>query len=325
MIPFFGNSIDFPFLPPGVNSDVQVFHPLGSSQWQRWIKQRGVTMVAMIAIGGAGGGGGGFSGATTTARGGGSGGGAGGVSFHIFPAFVLPDVLIVQPGAGGQGGGAGNNGGSGTSSFIQTGTGITSSATRPNLLVISNPGNAGQTGANSGAAAGANGGGVTAKSNQGWAQAYSISTTTAGVNGSAGGNASGAVGADQTAVWNTVLLSGGAGGAGVTGAGTGFAGGNQILQDDMDLPNGAFTPATNYIAGGAAGSGAAAGGNGGSGVSSVNPLIFTGGAGGGSADGQVGGAGGNGGIGCGGGGGGGGTTGGRGGNGGNGIVIITSW
>ena len=73
----FGNSpSDFGFLPPQFKGDVQLFLPTGTAatQWQQWIKPRGVGMVYMIAIGGGGGGGGGFTGASNTTRGGGGDG-----------------------------------------------------------------------------------------------------------------------------------------------------------------------------------------------------------------------------------------------------------
>ena len=68
-----------------------------SGTWQTWTKPRGITMVFMPPIGGAGGGGGGFSAAAGNARGGGGGGGGGNPTRLLVPAFVIPDLLYVQP------------------------------------------------------------------------------------------------------------------------------------------------------------------------------------------------------------------------------------
>lgn len=329
MHPFYGSNSDYPFLPPNFNGDVQVFQcPMNAiTQWQSWIKPRGVQMVSMILIGGGGGGGGGFTGVSGAARGGGAGGACSSLAFHIFPAYMLPDILKVSVGIGGAGGtGSGVNGSAGTISYVATGVGITAGSTIPNILAES--GNAGPGGGNAGSNTGNATGGtvptIGTKARQGWAQALSLSTFTVGIVGATGGSPTSA-GTLINAVWNLIPLSPGAGGGGVTSAGTGFAGGVITLQSAMDFADGTYTPASNYLAGGTAGSGAAAGGAGSAGIQNYKPFVMTGGSGGGSADGQAGGAGGNGGIGCGGGGGGAGTTGGRGGNGGNGIVIISSW
>ncbi len=326
----YGSATDFPFLPPGVNGDVQIFGgPMGAStQWLEWRKPRGVTMVYMLLIGGGGGGGGGFTGVSTSARGGGAGGACSSLACHIFPAFLLPDILKVSVGLGGAGGtGSGVAGGAGTISYIATGVGLTAGSTIPNILAES--GNAapggGAAGTNSGNATGGSVPSIGTKARQGWAQAYSISTFTVGIVGPTGGAATGSAGTGVTATWNLIPISPGTGGGGVNTVNTGFAGGALTLQAAMDIADGTFTPASSHLLGGGAGSGAAVGGPGSAGVQCWKPFIMTGGTGGGSADGQVGGAGGNGGIGCGGGGGGAGTTGGRGGNGGNGIVIIISW
>lgn len=334
MIPLFGNTIDFSFLSSGVKADVQTFSFIhdgnsGIGRYQSWIKPRGVSMISMLLIGGGSGGGAGLTGATTTARGGGGGGACSGVAFHVFPAYVLPDLLFVFVGRGGPGGSASGFGGtSGVRSYVLSGHGLTTGFTVPNIIANSlgstGP-SGGGAGANSGNAAGGTAATTATKSQQGWSQCYSISTFTDGIAGATGGIATGAAGTAITADFNTLCLSPGAGGGGVNSSGTGFAGGSQSLQAAMDLPDATLTPNTDFIPAGAAGSGVLAGGAGGSGLSLIKPFLFTGGAGGGSADGQPGGIGGRGGIGCGGGGGGGGTTGGRGGDGGPGLVIITSW
>lgn len=325
MLPFFGNVGDFILGLPNFRGDVQVFQyaETAITRWQKWYKPKGVSMVAMLLIGSGGAGSGGQQGVSGSARIGGGGGGSGAIAFHIFPAFVLPDVLgVIVPNGGIGGLGVG---GGGLQSIVSTGVGILAGATIPNIIATS-----GGTNAQPGnGITGGNGGVATTKAAQGWAGAYSISTFTAGQTGANGGASSGAVGGDVTAVWNTTLTCAGAGGGGVNTAGTGFAGGNISLQDELDHAEGTFTPATNYLIGGTAGSGVLAGGKGQNGINKDKPFLFLGGAGGGSADGQGGGHGGRGGFGCGGGGGGGQVSGdnstGWGGSGGPGLVIICSW
>lgn len=328
--PFFGSNNDFPWMtPPGVVGNIQSFYaPAGAiTQWQDWIKPRGITMVSMLLIGGGGGGGGGFTAASTNARGGGAGGASSSIAFHIFPAFVLPDILKVTVGLGGVGGsGSGVNGTAGTNSYVATGVGLTAGSTIPNVIAESNnaaPGG-GNAGANSGNATGGSVPTIPTKARQGWAQVVSLSTFTVGIVGATGGSPT-AAGTAVGSCWQTIPTCPGSGGGGVTSSGTGFAGGAISLLNAMDYADGSYVPASAYLAGGVAGSGVAVGGQGNSGVQNYKPFVMLGGTGGGSADGQAGGRGGNGGIGCGGGGGGGGTTGGAGGNGGNGIVIISCW
>jgi hypothetical protein len=329
MFPEFGNYSDFPFLPPSTMGDVQVFNAPANAitQWQQWVKPRGITMVRMILIGGGGGGGAGFTRASTNAGGGGAGGACSGVAVHDFPAYILPDILKVSVGLGGLGGsGSGVAGGNATSSYVATGVGLTAGSTIPNVIAESNAANTpggGAAGANTGAATGGAVPQIATKGRQGWAQVYSTSVFTVGIVGAAGGTPT-AAGTAVTGGWTLIPLSPGAGGGGVTSVGTGFAGGAISLNASFDFADGALS-ASNIIPGGTAGSGAAVGGNGSAGIQLLRPLVMTGGSGGGSADGQAGGIGGKGGIGCGGGGGGSGTTGGRGGDGGNGIVIMISW
>lgn len=326
----YGSAIDFPFLPPGVNGDIQIFSSPNNAitQWQQWVKPRGVTMVYMLLIGGGGGGGGGFTGVSTSARGGGAGGACSSIAVHIFPAIFLPDVLKVSVGSGGLGStGSGVAGGNATNSYVALGVGLTAGSTIPNLLAES--GNAaaggGAAGAGSGNATGGSVPSIGTKARMAWAQAYSISTFTVGIVGATGGVATGGAGTLVNAVWNLIPLSPGSGGGGVNTVGIGSAGGVITLQAAMDFADGSYTPASSHLPGGTAGSGAAVGGNGSAGIQNFKPFVMTGGTGGGSADGQAGGNGGKGGIGCGGGGGGGGTTGGRGGDGGNGIVAMIAW
>ena len=87
----FGNSpSDFGFLPPQFTSDVQMFfaNTNATTQWQQWIKPKGVTMVHILCIGAGGGGGGGQS--ASGNKGGGGGGGSGAIGSLIIPAIFLP-------------------------------------------------------------------------------------------------------------------------------------------------------------------------------------------------------------------------------------------
>jgi hypothetical protein len=326
---YYGQSREFGFLPPGVNGDVQIFTAPNNAitQWQQWVKPAGVTMVYMICIAGGGGGGGGFTRATTVAGGGGGGGACSGVVSSLMPAVFLPNVLKVSVGLGGLGStGTGVAGGNGTNSYIASGVGLTAGSTIPNIILESGANAPGGGGAGTTAAAGAAGAvpTISTVARNGSGAIFGIQKFTVGIVGLAGGVQTGAAGAAATAVWNAIPLSAGTGGAGVNGAGTGFAGGALTIQAAMDLPDGAISPAA-ILAGGVAGSGAAVGGPGNNGLQYWKPLLGTGGTGGGSADGQPGGQGGDGAIGCGGGGGGAGTTGGKGGSGGNGLVVIISW
>lgn len=336
----FGNSpSDFGMLPPQFTGDVQMFLPNGTvasatANWHQWVKPRGTSMVYMICIGGGGGGGGGRTGATNTTRGGGGGGGSAAFTSVIIPAVLLPDVLKISVGVGGQGGAANTNGLIGDFSYISTGTGLTAGTAIPNLILRAAGGGFASAGgaATAGGAGGAGASTTIAQlgplgklgffTNNGTA----TSAGYAGIQGSNGGSQNGAIGTGITTTWNVSPLSGGTGGAGInTPAQAGFAGGLLSLQSAVDFADGTFTPAASFRVGGPAGTAIIAGGNGSPGVKSFKPFLNTGGTGGGSSDGAAGGNGGDGGYGCGGGGGGGGTTGGSGGNGGPGLVVIISW
>jgi hypothetical protein len=320
---------DLGHLVNNFSGDVQVFftdnnNPASGSQ--KWVKPSGASMCYMVVITGGGGGGGGRTRTSTNPGGGGGGGASGNIAKYLVPAIFIPDVLWVLVGSGGAGGAANGNGTIGLATDISYSAGISAISAIPNIILSSAGNNMAAATAGGTAAAGAGGtlGAVINAGNIGAAAANSIFSVLAGGAGTAGGVQTGAVGVDVTAVWNTVALSGGAGGAGVNTVNTGFAGGNIVLQSALDFADGTMTPASNYIAGGVAGSSTAAG-DGNAGVQLWKPFYMTGGSGGGSSDGGIGGNGGNGGIGCGGGGGGAGTTGGRGGNGGNGFAIIISW
>lgn len=100
------------------NSNVQGFFNGGT--WQTWIKPRGAKLVNIICVGSGGGGGGGFQ-AATGSRSGGGGGGTGATSRLTIDANLLPDILYVLVGVGGQGGLGGSpptSGSSGQNSFV---------------------------------------------------------------------------------------------------------------------------------------------------------------------------------------------------------------
>lgn len=256
-----------------------------------WRKPRAAQQIALLCVGAGGVGGSGFTGASGTQRGGGGGGGSGGIARMMCAASMLPDTLFYQVGIGTLGGGIG------TSTVIRT------SGTGANIIQGSS-GTSGGTGtATVGGAAGAAGGFASAN----WLRAFIA--TTSGQSGVIGGANS--AGAGPTPL---LMVSGGAGGGGVTT-------GNVTAEGGQIFANGGVEA----IPGGLANGGK---GQDGKTIWLPDSYLFTatGGTGGGSTGASgVGGAGGNGGIGCGGGGGGGGVTGGAGGRGGDGIVIIVSW
>jgi hypothetical protein len=100
------------------NSNVQGFFNGGT--WQTWIKPRGAKMVNIICQGSGAGGGGGFQSASTP-RAGGGGGGSGATARLTINANLLPDILYILPGIGGNGGLGGapaTSGSSGQNSFV---------------------------------------------------------------------------------------------------------------------------------------------------------------------------------------------------------------
>lgn len=323
----FGNTpSDFGYLPPQFKGDVQLFLPQNSTTtfWQQWIKPKGISMVYMLCVGGGGGGGFGFAGLSNTARGGGGGGGSGAISSLILPAVFLPDVLKVSVGQGGIGGISPSAAVAGGASYVSMGNGLTLGTVTPNAILRANGGGLGGAGSASGGGSVGSAGAVTGNFSHG--VGLGLFNSIAGIPGVLGGAQTGAQGTTQTAVWNTLTIGGGAGGAGInTPAQVGFAGGQINLQGAVDFAEGTYTPGTAFRAGGVAGTLTLPGGNGNSGVKSLKPFLNTGGSGGGSCDNGAGGDGGQGGYGCGGGGGGAGTVSGRGGNGGDGLVLIISW
>jgi hypothetical protein len=133
------------------NSNVQGFFNGGT--WQTWIKPRGAKMVNIICQGSGAGGGGGFQSASTP-RAGGGGGGSGATARLTINANLLPNILYILPGIGGNGGLGGTTateGSAGQNSFI---TLIPSTGSVSNVVLRSgttpsdggNPGTAGGAG-----------------------------------------------------------------------------------------------------------------------------------------------------------------------------------
>jgi hypothetical protein len=291
-----------------------------TNAWQVWEKPKNCKFINIITIGGGGGGGAGFSASINTATGGGGGGGSA-ITKGFFISNTLPDRLYIQVGPGGAGGT--NNpvvaATAGSISYVS----IQPNTTAGNVILASGAADAGAGGAGTGAGAGGAGAAGTVFSQT------NFFLSTLGNIQSIAGTAGGAGGANvPTNVTFTIPTSGGAGGGGVTAAGTGSAGAN--------ITGAGFVPTTT---GGAAQTGA--GVNGDNGNVGFNPMLpnfnsfnrntffNTGGAGGGTSILANGGTGGNGSYGSGGGGGGasfaGTVNGGAGGKGGDGIVIINSW
>jgi hypothetical protein len=103
--------INYP-TPQGAN--VQIFRGGGDDQTGRkdWVKPQGASFVWFTLIGAGGGGGGGFAndddpGAVEYRAGG--GGASGGVTNFMCPAFLLPDMLQVAIGVGGNAGSSGTS------------------------------------------------------------------------------------------------------------------------------------------------------------------------------------------------------------------------
>jgi hypothetical protein len=288
------------------NSNVQIFYPAGSTSWQTWIKPRGAKFVNILCIGGGGGGG-----AASGNPGGGSGASAGHVKV-IYQSSILPDILYVQPGLGGNAGinvVGSTTGGSGNISYVGI---IPNASSAANLVCASSATSAGGGGAATAGTAAT----ITTTANALFLNLGTF-TAAAGIAGVVGNFT-----AVATNITPTIFLTPGAnGGSAGSGAGTLRNGGNINAVGPVPLISGGIGTAV-------------ANGNGGPGRDGVllyKPiLICTGGAGGGNscnATPGFGGNGGNGAYGCGGGGGGASLTnanGGNGGKGGDGIVIITT-
>lgn len=283
------------------------------------------SMVYMMLVGGGGGGGGGTTTAAGVAGNGGGGGGSGACVKAIIPAMFLPKTLRIFPGNGGRGGAAATSGSAGRISYITSGS---ASVNPGNLILRSGAADAG--GGNTNGTAGTAGTIATVATMYSGIGPSIFNTLLAGQAATAGGSA--AVGASIVFPTTGLMMTGGAGGGGVSAANATFAGGN-IGTGWSDVN---FQTASRTISGGAGG---ATGGSDGysnridllSDMGTRFPLentcVFLGGSGGGSSGTSGdGGRGGNGGIGCGGGGGGAGrSAGGEGGHGGPGMIVIISW
>jgi hypothetical protein len=303
----------------------EVFYLEGSvstlgTDWQTWEKPRGKTMIDILLVGSGGNGGAGAIGAASTAAGGG-GGGSGGQTRLTMPLTALPDRLYLSLASA-----------PAVTSYISIGIKLTAGAGIPTSNEILITATGGVSGGNAaGGTAGALGtaGGVATVGNMplGWAFTTTFPSTVTALAGQAGIiGATTAAGGALTLPLTGLLVTGGAGGAGVgNAASTGSAGG--ALTGAGVFPT---------IPGGtAAGSQTARPGNGGNGGRYIPGLIYgRGGAGGGSTGGNSTGAGlvqasgGNGAPGCGGGGSGGAFTGsvaGVVGRGGPAFCLITVW
>jgi hypothetical protein len=234
----------------------------------------------------------------------------------MVPAWVFPDVIYVRPGKGGNGGAAATDGVSGTTTYVAVAP--DTGAVAFSLVQVA--------GGSNGAAVGTAGSAGSAATAAAFAS-FAVFVGMAGQAGTAGGANTGAVGTSLNPS-STIILSGGAGGAGSSTGNTVFAGG----AINSNQPATGISLWSGIPAGAAGVSGSQAGGNGNPGqnhgvpilqmLSRNQPMLFSGGSGGGSGGASNGGNGGPGAWGCGGGGGGAGATGGAGGKGGDGFVII---
>ena len=272
--------------------------------WQTWMKPAGCSWIYILMLAAGGGGGKSSDGTLTVAAG---GGGSGGHTRMLIPAFVVPDILYVRPGAGGLGSTTAAQGAAGVTSYVA----MQPNTTAANLVVSQAAGQggfgvAGSTGGTAGV------GGITTPP----IISLGLFTTVSGATGGAGATATNGTGSGIT-VTNTVVTTSGAGGGNGTGAG-----GNII--NALVFPT---------IPGGVSTGGIKSGGNGFQlgavwtpGLKSF-PMIWSGGAGGAGRDTNgTAGDGGNASYGGGGGGGGSGATAGtvagNGGNGGDAIIFI---
>ena len=288
-------------IPLNPNYDLQTF--VGGSattlvQWQTWRKPRGARMIYMFGVGGGSSGGCGLN--STTTSGGGAGGGSGAQSALLVPAFMVPDILYVQPGYGGFQ----------PAVLVSAAVGVVGTPTYiacepytalvPNLTWLF---------ANAGAVTGA---AATATTGGAAGTAAAVATLAnmclagrgfvqllAGQSGSAGGTSTTA-GVALTYPTTGLLVSGGAGGGGNNAGTSNFAGGALTA-----IANMLGTEWMQALAGGIAAAGATPAGNGSAGLNTKkSTFLLTGGSGGGGSTATAGGVagGGDGAPGCGGGG-----------------------
>ena len=293
------------------------------SGYQTWTIPRNATWVYIVCAGGGASGAGGQTSGAGVLGGGGGGGGSGSMSRLLIPAFFLPKILYLAPGAGGIGVAAATIGNTGARSSV-------TDKPVPNILadivLISGTNAAAAPIAPTGASSG---GGAAETIDVATNHPYSglgLWTAIIGQAGTAGGASAGA-GVGYT--WGSlgIFCSSGTGG-GTTNTTVGAGAGGAITGAGLvaSVPGGAAASRGNngvnhgFLSGGSLGPSATAG----------QQFASTGGTGGGAGASTTGGAGGNGGFssGGGGGGGGGGTsggTGGAGGAGGPGFIVISWW
>lgn len=312
---------------PSNTDNTKVFYATGgTNDWQTWQKPRGAKFIQIFCLGGGAAGGSGYRGTAGALRTGAGGGGSGGIARALYPAFLLPDILYVQVGAGG----ASPAGTTTTAGSTGTAGGISYVSIAPTQLAINVLAQSSTAGALGGAAAGST------TTNAGGAAATIWTTTTspftslgvlnlvAGVAGGISTNANTGVITNIQALSQSIVTGGTGGGAtnNVTASNYRASAGGSILSASVIL--------TTSIPGGLTGSIIGAGNPGSSGYGNLAPFCGVGGSGGsGQSSGSfTAGRGGDGWYGC--GGGGGGTsvvttgTGGAGGKGGDGLVIITT-
>ncbi len=312
---------------PNNDNNFDIFTARGINfGWQTWTKPKNAKFIQILAIGGGGGGGAGW-GAFSNSGSGGGGGGSGAISSGIFPANVLPDTLYVMVGTGGAGGSLarGSNGSNGTATYVAITNTVVSAITLNEVLLLANGGNAGSGGLSSistPGAAGGTGGAISSDTLFGKLGVNSYYSGQAGANGGFTTPTSG------SSITIANIVTGGAGGGGLTTGGVGTNGGNINGAGIVPLVSGGTSGTTPTQCDASSGYSILPSIN----SSNKMPMVFTGGAGGGAhyiATVGTGGYGGNGAYGCGGGGGGPSnystTSYGYGGNGGNGLVIITTW
>jgi hypothetical protein len=307
--------LDYLHLPKQQNGNIDYFPGFSNTDggsWVAWEKPKGTHMIRITCIGGGGGGGYGQN-STASSRTSGAGGGSGAITIVTIPAYILPDILYVSAGTGGNGGkvvfGSGTNSTNGSGSYVC----VAQSTAAIYTVCIANGGGGG--GSNGTTTAGS--GGTVATIADMLLASYGIYNF---LGGQSGGTASSSAATAITYPTTGLLLSGGvAGGGGIS-----------------DSANATAPTQTVYnifpsVTGGVAGTN---GTDGQQGHSIYQPLLSCGGAGGGSSN-TTGSGSGTGGSGAGGGfpgSGGGGSgcgsgTGGdrRGGNGGAGLIVIHSW
>lgn len=215
------------------NDLIAVYHGLfntvsETTDWFVWNKPKGVRMVQITAVGGGGGGGSGGAGANGTNRSGGGGGGSGAFSKVIIPAFFLPDVLYVKPGAGGLGAvgvlnSNGQSGSGGNTSYVT----IFPSTDAGNTVCLAGGGGGGGAGGTGNSAAGS-AGSVGSQTNMpfgflGITQVIAGTVGAACTAGAAGGSP-----ALNPFLGGPGICTGATAGGGVTTTNTGQVGGNLL-------------------------------------------------------------------------------------------------